>query len=346
MNYVLCDFHFGYIQNLKYCVHVMQLIIYICCIISTCKCIYILCVGLDDDLDSDRNELDGENSDNEVLSDDRDEEISSADSPVSVGSKRKQSAALESSVKRIKVSENYSFTFSQLLPKIYELLEKLSAKLLILILSQLRVDQPNMISLFSSKDLKDYDESVSAATVLKTLRHCWRWYDFSLLRLLLKTSGVFEAVKLLDDFGSSIDFSQPLSAYPVPTISSSFEFDQESCFTVLATKVEKNCNDLTFQKVHQVKSLIMEKFEIMEHSIQLMAVNTNPTVLYWMIPKCVASIISAKVLEQCRNLHTNDISEIAIFPNTIVATDGTLEIGSLTYFSASFIVCNLLCICT
>jgi len=299
--------------------------------------------GKKSDLDS---ESDDDDDDDKATSDKDDEESLSVASPISVGSKRKQSEDLElnsSSVKRAKVLENYAIQFSRLLPKVYKLLEKLSANVLTLILSQLRVDQPNMISLFSSKDLKDYDdESASATTVLKTLRHCWSWYDFSLLRLLVKTSGVFEAVKLLDDFCSIIDFSQPLSAYSVPIISSSFKFDQESCFTVLATKVEKGCNDLTFQKVHQVKSLIMEKFEITEHSIHLMAVNNNPTILYWMIPKCVASIISAKVQEQCSHLHASDISEITIFPNTIVATDGTLQIGSLTYFSTSFNVCNLL----
>jgi len=304
--------------------------------------LYILYIGLDDDLDSDRTEPDSDDKNDEVLSDIKDEELSSVDSPVSVGSKRKQSVVLKSSVKRVKVSESYSVRFSQLLPKIYELSEKYSAKVLTLILSQLRVDQPNMISLFSGKDLVDYDKSASATTVLKNLRHCWSWYDFSLLKLLMETCGVSEAVNLLDEFDSSIDFSQPLSTYPVPTVSSSFAFYEKSCFTVFATKIEKGYDSLTFQKVHQVKTVIVGKFEVAEHFIHLMAVNTNPTVLYWMIPKSIVSTISAKVLEKCFELHENDISEVSIYPNTIVVTDGGLEIGSLAYFSTSPIVCNLL----
>ena len=292
----------------------------------------------DDDINSD---------DDSATSDKKDEESSSVTSLVSVGSKRKQSEDLESnhaSVKRVKVSESYAIQFSRLLPKLYKLLENVSANVLTLILLQVRVDQSNMIPLFSSKDLKEYDVSASAATVLKTLRHCWSWYDFSLLKMLVKTSRVLEAVNLLDEFGSRIDFSQPLSTYPVSTISSSFVFDAESSFTVLATKVEKDYDEFTFQEAHEIKSMIVEKFEVTEHSIRLMAVNSNPTVFYWMIPKSIVSIINAKLQEKCGGLYTNGISEVAIFPNTIVATDGALKIGSLTYFSTSLIVCNFHCI--
>ena len=290
--------------------------------------------------------VDSDESDDDSVaaSDERYEKSLLVSSPVNAGTKRKQSEDFESShadVKRAKVSGNYAIEFSQLLPKLYGLLEKLSVKILTFVLSQIQVDQPNKISLFSSKDLRGYNESTSAATVLKTLRHCWNWYDFSLLRKLMETCGVSEAVKLLDDFSSTVDFSQPLPTYTLPTISSSFEFCEESCFTVLATKIEKNYDSLTFESVKQVKLQITEKFEVSEHCLHLMAVNNNPTVLYWMIPKSIVSTISAKVHKQCGYLHSIDISEVAVYPNTIVATDDALKIGSLTYFSTSFIVCNV-----
>jgi len=283
-------------------------------------------------------EKDNDDDGNRTSSDEESKESLPVTSPVSIGLKRKQSMTFESTVKRTKVSENYSVQFTQLLLKLYSLLEKYTAKFLTLILSQLQITKSNRISLFSDRDLVGYNASETATSVLKALRHCWSWYDFSLLRLLMETCGIPEAVKLLDDFGSTVDFSQPLPTYPLPTISSSFEFCKESCFTVLATKIEQEYDNVSFENVQQVKVKMSEKFEVTEHCLHLMAVNSNPTVLYWMIPKSIVPTISAKVHEQCGYLHTIDISEVAIYPSTVVATDGALKIGSLTYFSTSFVV--------
>ena len=244
-------------------------------------------------------------------------------------------------MKHAKVSRSYSIKFAQLLQKLYELLQSVEAKDIILALTQLLANKSNKIQLFSQKELLECNKCSNVSGVLRRLRHCWSWYDHTLLRVIIEACHMPEVVKLLDDFHSSCDISQPLSAYPIADVSSSLAVYDHSAYTVLATKHQEDYSTLLLQDVNKLKSMLIETFDITEHCIQLVALHSNPLVLFWMIPKCVVPIVSAKVQEHCSLLSAQKISEVAIYPNTIIVTDGSLRVGLLAYFSK-----DVSCICT
>ena len=216
----------------------------------------------------------------------------------------------------------------------YKLLQSVEAKDIILVLTQLLATKSNKIQLFSQKELLECNKCDNVSEVLKRLRHCWTWYDHTLLKVLIEACHVPEAVKLLNNFQSSFDASQPLSAYPFADVSSSLAVYDHSAYTLLVTKHEEDFSTLLLQNVDNLKSMLTERFEVTEHCVRLVAVNSNPTVLFWMIPKCIVPTVSAKVQEHCSFLCAQNISEVAIYPNTIIVTDGSLRIGLLAYLSS------------
>ena len=258
---------------------------------------------------------------------------------MSIGTKRKQPDHFDDtkSIKHAKVSRSYSIQFGQLLHKLYELFQSVKVKDVILFLTQLLADNSNKIHLFSQKELLEYNKCDTVSEVLKRLRHCWTWYDHIMLKELIKALHISEAVELLNNFDSSFDASQPLTACPFPDVSSSLAVYDHSAFTLLATKHDVDFSALLLQNVDDLKSMLVEKFDITKHCVQLVAVNSNPTVLFWMIPKCVAPIVSAKVQEHCNFLYSQNISEVAIYPNTIIVTNGSLRVGLLAYLSEKLI---------
>ena len=256
-------------------------------------------------------------------------------SSVSVGTKRKQPDDAKG-MKHAKVSRTYSIQFAELLQKLYELLQSTEAKNIILVLTQLLASNSNRIQLFSQQELLECNNCNNVSGILKRLRHCWSWYDHALLRFLIKACDLPEALKLLDDFFLSLDVSQPLSAYPIPDVSSSLAVYDHSSYTVLATKHQEDYSALLLQDINRLKSMLSETFDVTEHCIRLVAIHSSPTVLFWMVPKCVVPVISAKVQEHCSSLSAQKISEVAIYPNTIIVTDGSLRVGLLAYLSDKF----------
>ena len=253
-------------------------------------------------------------------------------SPVSVGTKRKQPDDAKG-MKHAKVSRTYSINFAEVLHKLYELLQSIEAKNIMLVLTQLLASNSNRIQLFTQKELLECNNCSNVSGILKQLRHCWTWYDHALLRVLIEACKLPEALKLLDDFHSSFDISQPLSAYSIPDVSSSLAVYDHSSYTVLATKHQEDYSTLLLQDVNRLKLSLSETFDVTEHCIQLVAVHSSPTVLFWMVPKCVVPVICAKVQEHCSFLNAQKISEVAIYPNTMFVTDGSIQVGLLAYLS-------------
>ena len=298
--------------------------------------------GVKDAVTSDSEESKSEDNDTSELNSNISADTTSS---VSIGTKRKQPDDAKS-MKYAKVSRTYSTQFTELLQKLYELLQSAEAKNIMLVLTQLLASNSNKIQLFSQKELLECNNYNNVSGILKRLRHCWTWYDHGLLRLLFESCDLPKALKLLNDFHSSLDVSQPLSAYPIPDVSSSLAVYDHSSHTILATKHLEDHSTLLLQDVNRLKSMLSETFDVTEHCIRLVAIHSNPTVLFWMVPKCVVPVISAKVQEHCSFLSAQKISEVAIYPNTIIVTDGSLRVGLLAYLSNKITDVSYTCLLT
>ena len=64
-----------------------------------------------------------------------------------------------------------------------------------------------------------------------------------------------------------------------------------------------------------MQSVLIEKCEITEHALQLLAVQSNPLLLQWMILKYIVIIINVNVRQHWQYFAAKGITEITIHPN-------------------------------
>ena len=155
------------------------------------------------------------------------------------------------------------------------------------------------------------------------------WSDHSVMKVLI--SSFSGAVKLLDEFDSKLDLSQYISSYPIPPFSSDMIPSDTSTNTVLAIRYDQELYKCTLQCVYDVRSVMVEKCDITQHCLQLLAVRSTPTTFYWTIPKSVVSIVSNKVQEHSDCLYHNNILEVLFYPGPLLTTGHYARIGSLAF---------------
>ncbi|XP_065896972.1 uncharacterized protein [Dysidea avara] len=161
------------------------------------------------------------------------------------------------------------------------------------------------------------------------------WSDHSLFRVLIDSST--EVVKLLDEFDSRIMhlMNQPISiaSYPIPHFSPDMiptDIDS-STHTILAIRCEQELYKCSLQYVTNVRSMIMDTCDITEHCLQLLAIRSDPIILYWTIPKCVVSLISSNVPHHSEALYSQGILEVIIYPNSHLNNGDEISIGELAF---------------
>ena len=157
------------------------------------------------------------------------------------------------------------------------------------------------------------------------LRYASTWSDHSITKVLVSSCN--DAIRLLDEFDSKLDLSQSISSYPIPPFSSDMIPPNSSTHTVLAIRYDRKLYKCTLQCLYDVRSLIIEKCDITQHCLQLLAVRSGPTIFYWSIPKCVVSLVSSKVQEHRGILYCNGIMEVLLYPGPLLATNDADQIG-------------------
>ena len=181
----------------------------------------------------------------------------------------------------------------------------------------------------------DYLEDFSSTSTEKIPKgFLWTWNNHSILRALLEACSCQDGIKMLDDFESQIDTNQPLELFPIPPPSMKIAPSLSSGCTVLSIREEYSRDEpVPLQYVHDVARIMIEKLNISSHALQLLAARSNPLMLYWMIPKSVVPLISEGVNEHLDFLKENGLSEIAIYPNTILFATDNLSHGSFALLS-------------
>jgi len=93
----------------------------------------------------------------------------------------------------------------------------------------------------------------------------------------------------------------------------------------LAVKCAQQYHQCLLKHVFDVRSSIVNKCDITPHCLQLLATNSGSTVLCWLIPKSVATLICSKMLENRSTFYYEGILEVSIFPRTLITT-GTVSL--------------------
>ena len=185
---------------------------------------------------------------------------------------------------------------------------------------------------YLQKDLDDAstEEIFNRLTILST------WNNCSILRALLETcDDCPDGIKMLNDFESQIDATQPMELFLIPPPSMKMAPSLFSPFTVLSIRGEYDQDEpVPLQYVNDVATIMTEKFGISSHALQLLAARANPLMLYWMIPKSIIPFISEGVNEHLDFLKENGLSEIATYPNNILFVADDLSYGSFAFLSA------------
>ena len=235
-----------------------------------------------------------------------------------------------------KVEESVVFSPCNIMLKYFDLFDNVTELLqfekVLEAANNLMASETHHIKLFSTDFFK---KCANAVAVLRTLFPYSNWCDHSILRGLLEACNCHEGFKLLDEFDTQIDFTIPISDYPLPNHQSSYMTpDVSSSHTVLAIRCEQQLSSLSLQYIGVVKSVILKIFDITDHAcILLTATNYSSAILYWLIPQSIVSLIYSKVQGHSAYLYDNKILEIAVYPSYTFSTGNGNRIWSLTYSS-------------
>ena len=190
---------------------------------------------------------------------------------------------------------------------------------------QLMADKKYSTPLFEKDYLKSFNE-FKPEVLFQALSIFWTWSDHSILRELLSLGKHTAALSLLDKFDQYLESAEPLAIekFPLPMLSKQMipKNINVCTHTILAIKIEKAYDKCTLQHIFEARKSLINICEITRNALQLLGVlnnHSNFTMIYWLIPTCAVSLITAKIMDS-ESLHKKKIMEIAIYPNTIFCT--------------------------
>ena len=214
--------------------------------------------------------------------------------------------------KLIKPSE-VQIEFHYIAGHVVELLSCCHSNLLIKWCENLMASEIHKVKLIPPYSLYKLRRLETSSAILKMLSILWTWNNHSILMCLARFSEV--ALTLLEEFDSRLLLKFSITEYPLlPSTPSMTPYNNNS-YTTLTLKCDVKKLNLSLQLVHEMQSVLIEKCEITEHALQLLAVQSNPLLLQWMIPKYIVTIINVNVRQHCQYFATKGITEITIHPN-------------------------------
>ena len=189
------------------------------------------------------------------------------------------------------------------------------------------------IPLFSDVEyLRSLKECKLAPAILQKLGPFFTWTDHSVLTAAVKACNISKAAMLLQSFDAQVDLSLPITEYPLPHPVPSMAPYDTSMQTVLGIKLNAELSKISLQQVFELRYSIQKSFQITEHSLQLMAVESSTNILYWIIPKRISHLISSKIMQD-RSYHGDRVQEVSVYPGTLFVSVSVLNLGSLSFLS-------------
>ena len=166
----------------------------------------------------------------------------------------------------------------------------------------------------------------TSSAILKMMSIFWSWSNHSVLTCLAEFSEI--AAALLEDFDSRLYLNFSITKYPIsPPLPSMIPHNNNSS-TILTVKCNRKLQ-VTLQLVYDIQSMIIEKCEITQYALQLLAVQSSPLELHWMISKYIVTRINVNVRKHREYFATTGITEILVHPNVKHCIDGDPKLFSL-----------------
>ena len=221
--------------------------------------------------------------------------------------------------------------FLKVVDQIEEILQLCDLNLVTETCKSLMASEIHKINLFTDTSIDRLRKYNSMVSRLRYLSFLFTWSDHSILRALINFNT--KAVNLLDEFVSILDPFNIIVSYPIPDFSQDMIPCETSEYTLLVVMCNRELWQCSLQYVYNVKSYIVEKCNITQHCLQLLALKSNPTIFYWTIPKCVVELIKINVLHYSEYLYSQGILKVFIYPKQSVATADDIDVGSLDFTS-------------
>ena len=194
-----------------------------------------------------------------------------------------------------------------------ELLNNCHPELLIKWCENLMASEIHKIKLLPPYTVYKLRKLRTSSAILKLMCMFWSWSNHSILTSLVEFSEI--AAALLEEFDSRLCLNSSITKYPISSsLAPSMIPHNNNSFTVLTLKCNRKLQ-VTLQLVFDMQSMMIEKCEITQHALQLLAVQSSPLVLQWMISKYIVTVINVNVWKHQEYFATKGITEILIHPN-------------------------------
>ena len=166
----------------------------------------------------------------------------------------------------------------------------------------------------------------TSSAILKMMSIFWSWSNHSVLTCLAEFSEI--AAALLVDFDSRLYLNSSITKYPIsPSVPSMIPHNNNS-FTIVTMKCNRKLQ-VTLQLVYDIQSMMIEKCKVTEHALRLLAVQSSPLELHWMISKYIVTLINVNVRKHREYFATKGIIEILVHPNVKHCINGDPKLFSL-----------------
>ncbi|XP_065912310.1 uncharacterized protein [Dysidea avara] len=221
--------------------------------------------------------------------------------------------------------------FLKLTDKLNELVQFCDPKMIVEHCSSLMASDTHKIAVFPSEFVNSLHKYKHTPSLLKILSSFWTWSDHSVLRTILQSDE--KALKLLEEYDYQLDPLHQIVSYPLPPPAPCMMPCDGSTHTILAVKCAHQYYQCLLKHVFGVRSLLLDKCDITPHCLQLLATKSSSTVMYWMIPKTVVTLISTKIIEHSNYFYSQGITEVDISPGIRIETKPS-NLGPLGFLSA------------
>ena len=143
------------------------------------------------------------------------------------------------------------------------------------------------------------------------------WFDHSILKEVVESSESREAIKLVHQFDSCIDYDQPITSC-IPEFSHLLipwkENDDD--YTLLVTKHFKRSRDeMVLQDLLKIKEYLTSQWRISYHAFRLVAVHSELNCFYWIIPTVPHPLLEELINQDKQVLWDRGIITAAMLPH-------------------------------
>ena len=251
---------------------------------------------------------------------------------------------------------NVNIQYLYIIDTLYKLLESCDPSMFIDKCAGLMASDIHNITFFSSKFVQQLSQCGNMLIIIKTLMCYSTWCDYSVVKKLLEMCECSEGLRLLEQFESQINFTLPITCFPI-SVPSSFMIPSEiGDFAVMTTQCVQEHSLLSLEHIKVVKSLVTKISGINDIGCQLLAKKDNPLILVWLVPRSVVSLIGTKVQESYDDLQEIGIAEVEFYPTStgegtiwssnFLFTDFNNEKRNVSYCLYNSVAVNAACLQT